>query len=291
VSAPVKNVVRLPGREEFLMNRCCRRVAFTLIELLVVVAIIALLVAILLPSLARARNQARRTVCASNLHQIGIALAAYRIDQGWFPHQARVGTDAKGKGGNCVAAWPTSVHYALAKYIGRTSSIRPNEVFYCPNVSNADRGSVDIDREQPAGSLGNPEAYLHITYFYYGRLDDGANRPDVVRSYLGEKSSADIPAKRKMYVTNEMDGRRIMMADAVSLWSGGQQWRINHGPDYTRYLPGSKPRIEGQNVTYGDGHVIWNSGLKFPAALRDGGSYNDLKKSAVLMQGNDLHWW
>jgi prepilin-type N-terminal cleavage/methylation domain-containing protein len=50
---------------------------FTLIEVLVVVAIIALLVAILIPSLSRARELARRTVCASRLHNLGFATQGY----------------------------------------------------------------------------------------------------------------------------------------------------------------------------------------------------------------------
>jgi prepilin-type N-terminal cleavage/methylation domain-containing protein len=50
---------------------------FTLIEVLVVVAILALLVAILLPSLARAKEQSRRAICASRLHNIGMGVHAY----------------------------------------------------------------------------------------------------------------------------------------------------------------------------------------------------------------------
>lgn len=57
-----------------------RRRGFTLIELLVVVAIIALLIAILLPSLSRAREQARATVCLSNLRILGTALHLYLSD-------------------------------------------------------------------------------------------------------------------------------------------------------------------------------------------------------------------
>lgn len=61
-------------------RRCSLRSAFTLIELLVVVAIIALLVSILLPAMASARDQTRRAVCGSNLHQVGLGLSAYALD-------------------------------------------------------------------------------------------------------------------------------------------------------------------------------------------------------------------
>lgn len=57
-----------------------RATAFTLIELLVVIAIISLLMGILLPSLGRVKEQARKIACLSNMNQMGVAVTAYLID-------------------------------------------------------------------------------------------------------------------------------------------------------------------------------------------------------------------
>ena len=62
------------------MNGIRKRGGFTLIELLVVVSIIALLASILLPSLSRAREQAKGASCLSNMHNIGLAMAIYLGD-------------------------------------------------------------------------------------------------------------------------------------------------------------------------------------------------------------------
>jgi prepilin-type N-terminal cleavage/methylation domain-containing protein/prepilin-type processing-associated H-X9-DG protein len=118
--------------------------AFTLIELLVVIAIIAILAALLMPSLKEARDRALAIHCASNLRQIVLAMGAWAID-----HDNAVLPGAQ-EGIN-GSQWPTYLHAtsegidASARHalMWQLRDDRPKNMFYCPKwvaLDNLDPG-------------------------------------------------------------------------------------------------------------------------------------------------------
>jgi prepilin-type N-terminal cleavage/methylation domain-containing protein len=119
-----------------------RRGAFTLIELLVVIAIIAILAAMLLPALAAAKQRGQRTVCVSNLRQIGVAFIVSLGDNNdTFPDRRDLKSSLPG-GYHPWTTWPPSdprAGWAATNYFFICAN---PSVWSCPASVNSTVGNI-----------------------------------------------------------------------------------------------------------------------------------------------------
>jgi prepilin-type N-terminal cleavage/methylation domain-containing protein len=140
---------------------------FTLIELLVVVAVIAILLCLLLPALGKAKETARRSVCAGNIRQIGIGMFNYANDNKSWLMQGNGGITLHGMSCRNIYLDGTlyksyDPYYTRANfrndYVGRN-----NAVFYCPSAF----GKYKLNPAQGPNYYRNLEDN-HFGYSYWG---------------------------------------------------------------------------------------------------------------------------
>ncbi|MCD4823511.1 MAG: type II secretion system GspH family protein [Phycisphaerae bacterium] len=147
---------------------------FTLIELLVVIAIISLLASILLPSLRRAKELAKRTVCAANQHQVGLAICQYAVEHKSFippftnsagqPYST-MGPDVAAGGAGLLVAQRDDLDAWTAGYL-------PNpDVLFCP--SDELRRPLRVDGAGWAPNSPGNSNYSYMSYWYIYISADG----------------------------------------------------------------------------------------------------------------------
>lgn len=224
---------------------------FTLIELLVVVAIIALLIAILLPSLGQARETTLRTICASNLRSQGSSMGIY----------AQQFNDALPAFSNGSGYWVHDEPFEYSETLLNTSRTAASGLtsdsvrrwFYCPSNPNANvndlwnygelhglsyrvQGYTYLNNRAAAGGMGN-----------YPALPARTNPPLAYRKKL---IATPNPAE------NELALDEILSPDNAGYNSQFSTPPVrNAGPSSTSHLKGNLPA--GANVLSYDTHVAW----------------------------------
>jgi prepilin-type N-terminal cleavage/methylation domain-containing protein len=238
--------------------RC--RAAFTLVELLVVIGIIALLVSILLPALGRAREQARRVQCASNLRQIVVGYTNYATDsKGWYPMSGWEGAPAAAD----FWLWQVSMtDFFVPRYLKQ-----PN-VLFCPGQAEMfpEWRSQWYDKVYQNNWRGT--SYLSFTTWIMDQTLDMTKDPHGFGTHyqgrgwrvrkMGEKSP---------------EGRKMLLADIVRR---GPDFPVNSGVNgwwFTGHWKAGTP--QGGNIGYTDGSVVWKpySNMTEIPAVRTTGMY------------------
>lgn len=204
-------------------NKCAQ--AFTLIELLVVIAIIAILAAMLLPALAKAKERAWTIACNSNLHQVSLGMTIFADDNsGLYPES----------GGN-IPWGGTDPHTRTSSWMEQIITyIQNTNVYHCP-----------------ANRLVQPNQQSSFNYFNGARA-----------AYMVVNDDAPVESKKILFPTAfVLSGDTLWNSAGVfdadkDDYSQNCVGGVANGTQWEEWQAHSK----GQNILFADGHAKWYKG-------------------------------
>jgi prepilin-type N-terminal cleavage/methylation domain-containing protein/prepilin-type processing-associated H-X9-DG protein len=248
-----------------------RRKAFTLIELLVVISIIALLLAILMPVLGKAKELAKRLQCTANVKGIVVATNIYAEN-----YDSKT---PRSPGGNWLQDFP----HRMAAYLIDAGCVRDN--FYCPSditaTKNADNEifwHYSNDKKAKPSCKSDADLYNCSSFAvsgYFWLFDNEAGRsPQPYGTRGGEWVTTTLckqPAATAMVVDSVFsNGPNQMTNNSLEvyggLWSMGISDKTNHV---------NSKRAKGGNIGFVDGHMEWRN-------------FEDMQ---MRWRTGPCHWW
>lgn len=233
-----------------LSKRTSKSNAFTLVELLVVISIIALLLAILMPSLSRAREQAKKVVCGSNLHQVTLGLHTYAADYNGRLPLIRYWSQATQDLG---PANKDSLNFQMSSLytLGYLPEIK---LFYSPSDKSRKPDTVGVFEHsfRPDTPVDNKEAW--------DLIEEGeVSSDDLILTFSYQQllfvatNLTEFYEERFLRISNY----KTLVADR---FCGDNMWSFHGGDEKLSLMKNSTPvegNGDGWHIGMADGAVVW----------------------------------